>query len=102
MTRVSSALVTKACARPVVQSDAPGVLELDASGKLLRWSSSAEPLLSELSGTTAEAGVRSASVQALASATRAGVGGEPLPGSALPSSAIKTPAGSWLMLHGGR
>ena len=51
--------------------DAPGVIELDASGDLIRHSSSAEPLLAELSGSTVEAGVRSAAIHAVASATRA-------------------------------
>ncbi|MFL5862801.1 MAG: helix-turn-helix transcriptional regulator [Solirubrobacteraceae bacterium] len=65
-------------------------------------SSSAEPLLRELSGSTIDAGVRSASIHAVASATKtmiaaAGTAGAP----ALPSSAVKTPTGTWLVLHGG-
>jgi DNA-binding CsgD family transcriptional regulator len=75
--------------------EAPGLIELDASGELIRASTSAEPLVAELSGTTFDAGVRSASVHAVASATRTATG-------ALPSATIKTPAGSWLVLHGAR
>jgi DNA-binding CsgD family transcriptional regulator len=75
------------------------VLELDASGDLLRCSSSAEPLLAELSGTTVEAGLQSPAIHAIASATRNAMAAAGT--SALPSSAVKTPAGSWLVLHGG-
>jgi DNA-binding CsgD family transcriptional regulator len=99
---VRRGLVAEACLSPPDQSDAPGVVELDRSGAVLRWSSSCEPLLAELSGSTPEAGVRSASVQAIASATRnrggaAGSSGD----SALPSATVKTPCGTWLVLHGG-
>ena len=82
--------------------DAPGVVELDARGALLRASSSAEPLLAELSGATVEAGVRSASLHAVAGATRAAIataGHGTI--ATLPSSVVKTPAGTWLVLHGG-
>jgi DNA-binding CsgD family transcriptional regulator len=75
------------------------VIELDAGGGLIRASSSAEPLLAELSGTTAEAGLRSPAVHAIASATRRSVSAA-APG-ALPSAAVKTAAGTWLVLHGG-
>jgi len=78
------------------------VIELDPSGNLTRASSSADPLLVELSGTTFDAGVRSPAVQALASATRAAIEAAGSSGApALPSSVAKTAAGSWLVLHGG-
>ena len=73
------------------------MLELDASGRLERASSTAEPLLEELSGATAEQGWRSPAVQAMASATRQAIAAR---ASQLPSSAVKTPAGTWLVLHG--
>jgi DNA-binding CsgD family transcriptional regulator len=81
--------------------DAPGVIELDASGGLIRVSSSAQPLLAELSGTTAEAACRSPSIHAIATATRAALaaaGGSA--GPALPMATLRTPAGTWLVLHG--
>ena len=95
-------LLAEACEAASGLPEAPGVVELDASGYLVRASSSAEALLAELSGSTVEAGVRSAAVHAVASATRnaiaaAGAGGTPV----LPSSAVKTPTGTWLILHGG-
>jgi DNA-binding CsgD family transcriptional regulator len=98
---VRRGLVAEACESAATVPEAPGVVELDSSGSPIRASSSAEPLLAELSGTTAEAGVRSPSLQAVASATRAAIatgrsGKEP----ALPSSLAKTPAGMWLVLHG--
>jgi DNA-binding CsgD family transcriptional regulator len=99
---VRRGLIAEACDPVAALPDAPGVVELDASGELIRASSSAEPLLAELSGSTVDAGVRSASIHAVAAATRtainaAGVGATPI----LPSSAVKTPAGRWLVLHGG-
>ncbi|HEX5194685.1 MAG TPA: LuxR C-terminal-related transcriptional regulator [Solirubrobacteraceae bacterium] len=85
--------------------DAPGVIELDAGDGLIRSSSSAEPLLAELSGSTSEAGVRAPSIHAVASATRTAIAAlrsdAGSPGAALPSSAVRTPAGTWLVLHGG-
>ena len=99
---VRRGLVAEACEPATGGADAPGVLELDASGALIRASSSAEPLLAELSGTTAESGVRSASIQAVASATRVAVGAPGGGGTrTLPSSVVRTPAGRWLVLHGG-
>ena len=99
---VRRGLVTEASQSGAAVPDAPGVVELDASGALIRASVSAEPLLTELSGTTVEAGVCSPAIQAVASATRAAVaaGGTRAEG-ALPSSTVKTPAGTWLVLHGG-
>jgi DNA-binding CsgD family transcriptional regulator len=99
---VRRGLIAEACEPAAALPDAPGVVELDASGGLIRASSSAEPLLAELSGSTIDAGVRSAPIHAVASATRtaiatAGAAGTPT----LPSSAVKTPAGTWLVLHGG-
>jgi DNA-binding CsgD family transcriptional regulator len=99
---VRRGLVAEACESAAARPDAPGIVELDASGDLIRASSSAEPLLAELSGSTAEAGVRSASIHAVAGATRAVVaaaGASEV--AALPSSTVKTPAGTWLVLHGG-
>ena len=78
------------------------MIELDAYGGLLRASSSAEPLLAELSGATVEDGVRSSSIHAIASATRATIATAGHVSTAtLPRSVIKTPAGTWLVLHGG-
>jgi DNA-binding CsgD family transcriptional regulator len=99
---VRRGLVAEACEPAAAFPDAPGVLELDASGGLIRASSSAEPLLAELSGSTVDAGVRSASVHAVASATRTAITAARAAGTpTLPSSAVKTPAGTWLVLHGG-
>jgi DNA-binding CsgD family transcriptional regulator len=97
---VRRGLIAEACDSEPDPSGAPGVLELDASGEVLRASSSAEPLLAELSGGTAEAGMRSPSIHAIASATRNAVATE-AGARELPSAAVKTPAGSWLVLHGG-
>jgi DNA-binding CsgD family transcriptional regulator len=95
---IAEASETDSAAAP----EAPGVIELDPSGNLTRASSSADPLLAELSGSTFDAGVRSPAVQALASATRAAIAAAGSSGApALPSSVAKTPAGSWLVLHGG-
>jgi DNA-binding CsgD family transcriptional regulator len=99
---VRRGLVAEACEPTAPLPDAPGVVELDASGGLIRASSSAGPLLAELSGSTVEAGVGSAPIHAIASATRTAVAAIGAPGApALPSSAVKTPAGTWLVLHGG-
>ncbi len=99
---VRRGLIVEACESPPGQADAPGVVEIDASGNLIRASSSAEPLLAELSGGEVAAGVTAPSVHAVANATRsaiaaAGTGGAPQ----LPSAAVKTAAGNWLVLHGG-
>ena len=73
------------------------MIELDALGDTIRMSTTAEPLLAELSGSTMEDGLRSASIQTVASATRAATAyGRAAGGPALP----KTPAGTWLVLHG--
>jgi DNA-binding CsgD family transcriptional regulator len=98
---VRRGLVAEASTLDTTPPHAPGVIELDSSGGLIRSSSSAEPLLAELSGTTAEAGLRAPALLAVASATRtaiaaAGAGATP----ELPSAAVKTPAGSWLVFHG--
>jgi DNA-binding CsgD family transcriptional regulator len=99
---VRRGLIAEGCEWGVASPDAPGVIELDARGGLLRASSSAEPLLAELSGATFEAGVRSSSVHAVASATRAMMATAGHVSTAtLPSSMVKTPAGTWLVLHGG-
>lgn len=98
---VRRGLVAEACLSPPSLPDAPGVIELDAAGGVIRASSSAEPLLGELSGSTAEAGVRSASIQAIASATRSAVAAASEADGTLPRIAVKTPAGTWLVLHGG-
>jgi DNA-binding CsgD family transcriptional regulator len=99
---VRRGLIAEACAEADTRPNAPGVIELDASGALTGASSSAGPLLVELSGDSEEAGARSAAVQAVAAATRAAIaqpGGIGAPD--LPSSAVRTPSGSWLVLHGG-
>ncbi len=99
---VRRGLIAEGCESGVSFPDAPGVIELDAHGGLLRASSSAEPLLAELSGATVEAGVRSSSIHAIASATRATIAAASHAVTAtLPSSVVKTPAGTWLVLHGG-
>jgi DNA-binding CsgD family transcriptional regulator len=92
---VSRGLVVEACGAAGA-ADAPGVVEFDSTGEPARTSSSAEPLLAELSGATAEAGLAAPALRAVASATRAAVAG----GAPLPSSVVKTPAGTWLVLHG--
>jgi DNA-binding CsgD family transcriptional regulator len=94
---VRRGLVTEATLATAPPSDAPGVLELDASGRLERASSTAEPLLEELSGTTAEQGWKSPAVQAMASATRRAIAAG---ASQLPRTTVKTPVGTWLVLHG--
>ncbi|MGH2889577.1 MAG: hypothetical protein ACRDNJ_08110 [Solirubrobacteraceae bacterium] len=82
--------------------EAPGVVELDASGDPARMSSTAEPLLAELSGSTVEAGLLSAPIHALATASRAAIARGPrATAPALPALTLRTPAGSWLVLHGG-
>jgi DNA-binding CsgD family transcriptional regulator len=99
---VRRGLLAEACEAPKGLSDAPGVIELDAAGQLLQASTSARPLLAELSGGTFEEGVRSPSIQAVASATRAvvaGAGASHTP--ELPTARVRTAAGRWLVLHGG-
>jgi DNA-binding CsgD family transcriptional regulator len=93
---VRRGLVTEACVPAADAPEAPGVVELDAAGGPLRISSTAEPLLEELAGGTVQDGVRSAAVQAVAGATRSAAA-EPLP-----TATVKTAAGRWLVLHGGR
>jgi DNA-binding CsgD family transcriptional regulator len=98
---VRRGLVAEASGSPVSGADPPGVIELDGSGGLLRISSSAESLLTELSGSSGQAGVEHPAIHAVASATRSAVsapGGTA--GRTLPSSTVKTPAGTWLVLHG--
>jgi DNA-binding CsgD family transcriptional regulator len=99
---VRRGLIAEACASPAALTDAPGVIEIGLSGELMRASSSAEPLLAELSGTTVEAGVRSPAVHTIVSTTRTAIaapadGDTPM----LPRATVKTPAGTWLVLHGG-
>lgn len=99
---VRRGLIAEGCEPETAFPDAPGVIELDAHGAVLRASSSAEPLLAELSGTTVEDGVRSSPIHAIASATRATIATAGHVGTAtLPRSVVKTPAGTWLVLHGG-
>jgi DNA-binding CsgD family transcriptional regulator len=99
---VRRGLVAEACESTGGLPDAPGVIELDAAGDLIRASSSAGPLLAELSGGTIEAGVRSSSIHTVASATRAAIARIGTVGTAaLPSSVVKSAAGTWLVLHGG-
>jgi DNA-binding CsgD family transcriptional regulator len=78
------------------------VIELDTTGSLIWASSSTEQLLAELSGSTVEAGLRSPAIHAIASATRRAIAADDNTREAvLPSAAVKTPAGTWLVLHGG-
>jgi DNA-binding CsgD family transcriptional regulator len=98
---VRRGLIAEACTGSTATQDAPGAIELDADGNLLRASSSAEPLLAELSGRTVEAGLRAPAIHAVASATRATIAAGDTPGeAALPSAAVRTPGGTWLVLHG--
>src|SRR4051794_21341934 len=98
---VRRGLVAEAADAAVPPPDAPGVVEFDSSGGIARTSSSAEPLLCELSGDTVEAGARSPALHAVATATRALVaGGNAGRAATLPSSLVKTPTGTWLVLHG--
>jgi DNA-binding CsgD family transcriptional regulator len=99
---VRRGLIAEASESTVATAEAPGVIELDSSGGLLRASSSADPLLAELSGSTFEAGVRSAAIQTLASATRSAIASAGAAGAkVLPSAVVRTEAGTWLVLHGG-
>jgi DNA-binding CsgD family transcriptional regulator len=95
---VRRGLVAEACESSDAAPDAPAVVELGPEGDLINASSSAGRLLAELSGTTPEAGARSPSVHAIASATRKALAGADR---ALPSATVKTPAGTWLVLYGG-
>lgn len=98
---VRRGLITEACSAPAPPADAPGAIELDHEGNLLRASSSAEPLLAELSGSTVEAGLRAPAIHAIASATKVAIAAAGTASqAALPSAAVKTPAGTWLVLHG--
>jgi DNA-binding CsgD family transcriptional regulator len=98
---VRRGLVTEATRAITAPTAAPGVVELDGAGAVIRMSSTAEPLLAELSGSTIEAGVRSAAIQAVAGATRDVIAaGGAVNARAFPSSTVKSPAGSWLVLHG--
>jgi DNA-binding CsgD family transcriptional regulator len=99
---VRRGLVAESCSAPAAPPEAPGVIELDAMGGLIRTSSSAEPLLVELSGTTIEAGLRAPSIHVIHSATRLAIAtAGNARAAALPSATVKTPAGTWLVLHGG-
>jgi DNA-binding CsgD family transcriptional regulator len=98
---VRRGLVAEVSGSPASGADPPGVIELDGSGGLLRMSSSAESLLAELSGSSGQAGVEHPAIHAVASATRSAVAARAdTAGSVLPSSTVKTPAGTWLVLHG--
>lgn len=98
---VRRGLVAEACESAESLPDAPGVIELDPSGELVNASSSAAPLLAELSGGTPEHGARLPVIHALASATRTAIAGGPAIKEPLPSATVKTPVGTWLVLHGG-
>jgi DNA-binding CsgD family transcriptional regulator len=98
---VRRGLVVEASGGEAVAADAPGVLELDSRGGLIRASSSAEPLLAELSGGTPAAGMDAPAIHAVAEATRSAIAAAGARGvAALPSVPVKTPAGTWLVLHG--
>jgi DNA-binding CsgD family transcriptional regulator len=98
---VRRGLVAEAAKDAGTFAQAPGVLEFGTSGELMRASSSAHSLLVELSGTSVEDGVRAPAIQAIASATRAEIAAAGRTAPALPSAMVKTPAGTWLVLHGG-
>jgi DNA-binding CsgD family transcriptional regulator len=99
---VRRGLVAEASSANATLPDAPGVIELDSEGGPLRVSSSAEPLLVELSGTTIEDGLRSPAIHAIASATRHAIAAaRHEAGTELPSLTVKSQAGTWLVLHGG-
>ena len=99
---VRRGLIAEGCESGVAVPNAPGFIELDAGGALIRASSSAEPLLAELSGGSVEAGVRSSAIQAIASATKSTIAAAGAAGTVtLPSSVVKAPEGTWLVLHGG-
>jgi len=98
---VRRGLVAEASTAATVEVEAPGLVELDPGGYPVRVSSSAEPLLAELSGTTPEAGVLSPALQSVASATRtATTAGRRAEDLGLPSSTVRTASGTWLVLHG--
>jgi DNA-binding CsgD family transcriptional regulator len=94
-------LVAEASIQDAPGPHAPGVVELDSANSIVRVSSTAEPLLAELSGTTAQAGLASPAIAAVAAATRAAVAATAHRSSIeLPNSVLRTPAGTWLVLHG--
>ena len=98
---VRRGLIAEASSAPTDLLDAPGVVEFDESGDVTSASSSAGPLLAELSGATFEEGVRSPAVRTMVAATKAAVAlaaSDKLP--TLPSAMVKCPSGSWLVLHG--
>jgi DNA-binding CsgD family transcriptional regulator len=99
---VRRGLVAEACESSATVPDAPGVIELDPSGDVVSASSSVDPLLAELSGGSPREGARVPAIHALASATRARIiQGKNAPRQPLPSATVRTPAGTWLVLHGG-
>jgi DNA-binding CsgD family transcriptional regulator len=99
---VRRGLVAEACESSATLPDAPGVIELDPSGDVISASSSVDPLLAELSGGTPEDGARTPAIHTLASATRARLAeGDKALRQPLPSATVRTPAGTWLVLHGG-
>ena len=98
---VRRGLVAEAAVAPAPAAEAPGVLEIDASGEATRVSSSAHALLAEISGSSVEEGMRAPAIRAIASATRAAIAAAHHGAPALPSATMKTPAGTWLVLHGG-
>jgi DNA-binding CsgD family transcriptional regulator len=96
---VRRGLVTEASQTTADLLDAPGVVEFDESGEVTSASSSAGPLLEELSGTTFQDGVRSPAISAIVAATRTAVAAaDNVP--TLPSTLVKCPSGTWLVLHG--
>ena len=80
---------------------APGVVEFDERGELTSASSSAGSLLAELSGTTFEDGLVAPAIHAILSATRAALAASASAAvPTMPSTMIKCPSGTWLVLHG--
>jgi DNA-binding CsgD family transcriptional regulator len=99
---VRRGLVAEACESSATLPDAPGVIELDSSGDVVSASSSVDPLLAELSGGSRDEGARAPAIHSLASATRARLTeGDKALRQPLPSATVRTPAGTWLVLHGG-
>jgi hypothetical protein len=89
---VRRGLVAEACDAAPSGADAPGVVELDAAGGLVRASSSAEPLLTELSGSGRDPGALSPAVHAIATATRAAIARA---GGAAPAILPSAPTRRW-------
>jgi DNA-binding CsgD family transcriptional regulator len=80
--------------------DGPGVVEFDENGELTSASSSAGSLLAELSGTTFEDGLRAPAIHAIVASTRAVAASAGAAVPTMPSTMVRCPSGTWLVLHG--